>query len=157
MYSIPIDESVKSRFWSKIVIGSHDKCWPWKAAISKTGYGVMRINRMTVKAHRIPFLIKGEDIHGKFVCHKCDNPICCNPDHLFIGSCLDNVRDMHSKGRARKALGSQASNVKLKEDDIPKIRGLKGKMTQREIGILFGVGKNAIQAILSGKHWRHIV
>jgi hypothetical protein len=78
-----------------------DNCWGWKKAPLKTGYGALYIGQKRFSsAHRISWLLHRGDIpKGLFVCHKCDNRICTNPDHLFIGTHLDNMRDMVSKNR----------------------------------------------------------
>src|SRR5208282_4029505 len=87
--------------------------------------------------------------NGLFVCHKCDNPPCVNPDHLFLGTNKDNVDDMWNKGRGvmcAPSIGVDNVNAKLTDEDIPKIRILlaKGTLSQRKIGDLFGVTKRVI-------------
>jgi hypothetical protein len=89
-------EDEKTRFWNKVT--KTKKCWIWNAA-NKDGYG--RFGRKY--AHRISFEWHiGKIPEGLFVCHHCDNPSCVNPEHLFVGSNLDNVLDMISKGRNSK-------------------------------------------------------
>lgn len=94
------------RFWSKI--SKTNSCWTWIGKISTTGYGVMMIgsradnSRRYIKAHRISFFIHfGEIPDGMWILHKCDNPKCVNPEHLFAGTPKDNTQDMIKKGRAR--------------------------------------------------------
>ena len=99
----------EKRFWIKVNkngpihpdLGT--PCWLWKARINTSGYGYFK-SPVGDKAHRYSYTIgKGEIPDGLLVCHKCDNPPCTNPDHLFLGSHQDNMDDMHAKGRARAA------------------------------------------------------
>lgn len=92
------------QFWSKVDRRAPDECWPWIAkARNKHGYGVMRLRgeRRNVKASRYAWILTHGEIASRAlqVCHKCDNPSCCNPAHLFLGTALDNTRDMRSKNR----------------------------------------------------------
>jgi len=90
-------------FWSKVDIKGVDDCWEWTGYKDKNNYGVIKINgnRMPQKAHRIAFFLSGGIVtpEKQCICHHCDNPICCNPSHLFAGSIADNNRDMQMKGR----------------------------------------------------------
>jgi hypothetical protein len=87
------------RFWNKVERG--DGCWEWRGAKSRFGYGRFIVGRNNRLAHRVAWAAtRGEIPVGMNVCHRCDNPSCVNPDHLFLGTQRDNVRDMHEKGRA---------------------------------------------------------
>jgi hypothetical protein len=99
------------RFMSKVKIT--DKCWKWKGQICPTGYGNFWMNKKNHLAHRASYeIFKGPIPKGKLVCHMCDNTACVNPDHLFIGSHLENTHDMIRKGR------QVISPSKLKEKRI---------------------------------------
>lgn len=95
-------ENLESRYWPKVNVADNDQCWNW---VSKSkhpfGYGRMTAGRkVNLKAHQIAWCLEnGEIPEGKFVCHSCDNPSCCNHNHLFLGSQLQNVQDCISKGR----------------------------------------------------------
>jgi hypothetical protein len=135
-----------------------DCCWEWKGGKDKDGYGQMQIstgNKLT-KAHRVSWMVyKGDIPKGIKVCHKCDNPPCCNPDHLFLGTTKDNSADMTLKGRSTR--GSKNATSKLKDDDIPKIRQLISLgVTLTRIAKDFGVSVSTICEISKGKRWRHI-
>ncbi len=96
-HTVPLEE----RFWSKVDVRGEDECWNWQAAKDERGYGRVGTEPGSVAlSHRMAYqLHTGLAAEGKFVCHRCDNPSCCNPKHLFIGTPLDNNRDMYAKGR----------------------------------------------------------
>jgi hypothetical protein len=105
MNDVPITPRVRVRFWSKVVIQRGDGCWLWDGQSDNSkGYGRFGLDNKKYRkmpAHRASWLInRGSIPPGKFVCHKCDNPPCVRPDHLFLGTNLDNVRDMMRKGRS---------------------------------------------------------
>lgn len=89
-------------FWSKVdKSGDDDACWNWTAGKSSRGYGTFWDDVKTVSTHRYAYeLTHGEIPRGLFVCHKCDNPLCCNPSHLWLGTALDNTIDRMKKGRS---------------------------------------------------------
>lgn len=94
---VPPNKKSIDSFWS-YVDKSGDGCWPWTAGYSGPGYGVFH----SKGTHRVAYeLAYGEIPVGKLICHKCDNPACCRPDHLFVGTHKDNSQDMTKKGRAR--------------------------------------------------------
>lgn len=90
-----------SRFWSKIDVKGANECWPWKRSLrGSLGYGQFRIGDRICDAHRIALeLGKGPLKKGRYVCHSCDSPKCCNPRHLFAGTQKNNMDDMTDKGR----------------------------------------------------------
>jgi hypothetical protein len=96
-----------SRFWSKVdKSGGDDACWTWTASCNQHGYGRIKWRNKLVQSHRLAWQLKHGDIpEGLFVCHHCDNPKCCNPKHLFLGTNKDNQADMHRKGRGIRARG----------------------------------------------------
>lgn len=98
-YNTP--EALLRRFWSKVTKG--DGCWEWHGARFKQGYGILTIGGKSLLAHRVSVeLSTGKPIpEGMLVCHHCDNPPCVRPDHLFVGTDGDNVRDCVQKGRNR--------------------------------------------------------
>lgn len=93
------DPRLPSTFWSKVIPEPNSGCWLWLGERSAGGYGRLEIDGRRHRVHRmVAGLVACTD--GLFVCHRCDEPLCCNPDHLFIGTHTDNMRDMVSKGRA---------------------------------------------------------
>ena len=160
-----MEKSVTDRFNAKHT--KSDGCWHWTGAKTNQGYGSMRVGHKSVGAHRISYeLFKGliGDLH---VCHTCDNRICVNPDHLFLGTNADNVADRTSKGRGYRNLhltspltfkkGSTNHYAKLTETDIPKIRKMrKNGMTAKAIATKFSVSESTIGNVIYGNSWTHV-
>jgi hypothetical protein len=95
-----IQKSLKQRFWDKVGVANAQGCWPWIGAKMYYGYGKIRNHYKTVGAHRVSYELNvGKIPDGYCVLHKCDNPECVNPDHLFLGTQADNLKDMFKKGR----------------------------------------------------------
>jgi len=97
-YGRPLDDI--ERFWSYVNIGDLFSCWEWNGLLSKRGYGQYNINGKRILSHRLSYkLYYGELPDDKFICHKCNNPKCVNPFHLYAGTPKDNVADMIRAGR----------------------------------------------------------
>lgn len=151
-------------FWSKVNISDNPKeCWEWQGAKKPKGYGNVRIDNKYKTAHRVAFeLCNGAIPPGFIVCHTCDNPSCCNPSHLMLGTTKSNSADMLIKGRQKKkeyaARGSVNGNSKLTEAEVIKIREAysKQEMTQYELAKEYGVSQVAIGAVVRRETWRHI-
>lgn len=127
-------------------------CKEWVGSKSKSGYGLRRRKKgKTRYIHRITWIKKHGPIpDGMVVCHKCDNRLCYNLEHLFLGTHSENMKDMHDKGR-----GGDTS-VKLTEEDVIWIRANEGILTQGEMARTLGVDPATISRVLLRKTWRNI-
>jgi hypothetical protein len=147
--------TLEDRFWR--YVKKEEGCWRWLSYIDPQGYGRLNYNARPMLASRISYLIHfGEVPAGMAVCHKCDNPSCTNPDHLFLGTQADNVADMERKGRARKRgkPGTEHRQAKLTDQDVRDIRA--GGASDAANSIKYGVSRATIHAIRVGKTWRHV-
>jgi DNA-binding CsgD family transcriptional regulator len=152
--AIPPLTGLRSRvFWSRI--RRTTTCWLWQGGQFVSGYGQFSINGRGYLAHRVAFARTKGCPDGQCVCHSCDNRLCCNPDHLFLGTIADNNRDMVSKGRDRKACGASAGKAKLTEAEVHGIR--KSNESSRQLGRRLGVSHTTINQIRNGSIWRHLV
>lgn len=146
-----------ARFWPKVDKDGPEECWNWAAAKMPRGYGVFRFpGHNSGLAHRFAYQqFVGPIPEDLCVCHHCDNPSCVNPAHLFLGTQADNIRDMDEKGRRVRGdiRGEKNGLAKLRLEDIPAIRALRGKRTARQIGRIYGVTREAISSVLNGYSW----
>lgn len=159
--SITLTEKDIERFWSHVDEKDKDDCWEWQAYKSKKGYGSFGVKRNILLAHRISWIIaNGQIPKGKIIMHKCDNPPCVNPEHLFCGTPMDNMMDKMRKGRYKKGKivrGESHPISKLKKEDIPKIRNLYDQgISTHKIGKRFGVNSKTIWFIGKRIAWSHI-
>lgn len=151
------DGSEESRFWSKVSRLGPDECWEWRASRI---YGDMPYGRFSrpggkhVYAHRYSYeLHHGPIPERQLVLHRCDNPGCVNPAHLFVGTHQDNVDDMESKGRAHREWGN-----KLTEQNVIDIRNRYslGGIIMKDLAQEYGVSMVTIISIVKRRTWRHI-
>ena len=146
-------QRMAARFWAKVDKRGPDECWEWTGMRTVDGYGRIKFDRRRLVASRVLWEIThGENPGDKHVCHKCDNPPCCNPAHLFLGTPLDNVRDMLAKGRCKPPRGEDHAHARLADSQVREIRELlaAGEL-HRVIAARFGVHKSTISAISIGR------
>jgi len=133
-----------------------DGCWPWGMSTDGKGYGRFKVeSHFNAKAHRVAyFLHHGVDPLRKSVCHACDNPICCNPAHLFLGTHADNMADMAAKKRARSGENPGTRNARLSPNDLEFVRkSILAGMGNTEIAKHVPVSHAQISRIRLGKAW----
>ncbi len=148
------------RFWDKVDLRANiELCWVWMGSKTSQGYGHFKFNGKTEKAQRVSYHISSKTKLGNLqVLHKCDNPSCCNPNHLFLGTNADNVKDKMKKGRHRYAIGSNSYLSKIKEADVLEIRRLykEEHKGSTEISKLYSIKVAAVSHIIHNRTWKHL-
>jgi hypothetical protein len=154
----------EARFWKLVDRRGPNQCWEFKGSKGRNGYGQVWSYGKIIRTHRFSWTIHHGPIpDGMFVCHRCDNPSCVNPDHLFLGTHLENMADMTRKGRGRNSgEGRPGENNPchiLTEVDVLAIRNDPelSKLSQVEVGLRFGVSRQTVSDIRSGKRWRYLL
>lgn len=151
-------EEQKSKFWAQIRKGESWECWEWSGPKSPDGYGLVPPHRR-LRAHRVAWILaKGEPIpKGMCICHICDNPACCNPGHLWLGTQEENVKDMVVKSRQRPSRGERNGNAKLTEAQVRRIREMYTQSWSLDkLAAEFHVGPTTVWQIVRGTTWRHV-
>ena len=155
-----IDPVLVERFWSKVDKRGPEECWPWTNKPNGNGYGVFSMgggrychaSRYSMTLHLGRVLEPDE-----MACHHCDNRICVNPSHLFVGSQKDNMMDAARKGRTHRWSGARGGEgnprSKLTADQVAEIRQLRGKVRQIDLSRTYGVSRSHICGIQTGKFW----
>lgn len=133
-------------------------CWEWTGPLTVDGYGQLHISKIQFRAHRLSYIIhKGPIPDGLFVCHKCDNPACVRPGHLYAGTHKQNMRDKRIRGRSNTPVGSDNGQAKLTEGAVAQIKKmLAGGHAQCEIAKSFGVDPSLVSKIKHGVVWGHV-
>lgn len=154
-------------FWAKVQRGDPTECWEWTGyrinLYGKLTYGRLTVQQRQVVAHRMAWeLTHGDVPKGLFVLHRCDNPPCCNPDHLFLGTKKDNVADCAAKGRREppergheRLRGERHHLAKLTPQDVLAIRASVGE-SQAALAVRYGVAEAQIWRVIHRVNWAHI-
>lgn len=150
---------ISERFWSRVSVGLKLRCWNWRGVKDENGYGKFRMEGKTLRAPRVAFWLR----HGHWpenACHKCDNPTCCNPDHLFDGTRSDNMQDMVRKGRHLRGAprGEAHGSSVLTNEKVHQMRAIYalGETSISTIAKMFDCTFSTVQRVISRKSWRHI-
>lgn len=176
-----------NRFWSFVDIRTDDECWPWMGGRLPKGYGHFTFRRKAIKAHRLSYFINtGIDPNESIVCHKCDNPPCCNPGHLFAGTHKSNAEDRSAKGRSafgdknwtrkyperipkgndhwmakkphliRKGESTGIAKITAEIAKAIRERHVPLVVTARHLAEEFGTTKHIVQDVLRRRTWKHV-
>lgn len=147
----------QDRFWSKVrQVG---RCWEWQARERVNGYGRFRPASYAPKvlAHRFAYELLCGPADGLHVLHHCDNPLCVNPVHLFLGTNDDNVADKVAKGRQSCLAGERNPNAKLAPADVAEVKRLRaGGASRKAVAERFGITTAMVTLITRGRAWRSL-
>lgn len=159
----PNDENIITKFWEKVKFKTLQECWEWDAA-TRNGYGAIKINGFVLSAHRVSyFLTTGKDPEEKLVCHNCDNKLCVNPTHLFLGTHSDNSKDAYEKG-----IVTPPEGVTFKEGHAPTHRNLseskaktvkskiKSGLSLRQISEDLNIKYQTVRDISAGRSYANV-
>lgn len=152
-----IPARVKVRFHESYIPEPNSGCWLWVGSLMNMGYGTMSIDGKNKLAHRISYQIaRGSIPDGAYICHRCDNTFCVNPEHLFAGTQTDNMRDCAKKGRnvTPTHQGEDHSQSKLTNSDVLAIRSDKRRASA--IAATFNVSRVNVWLIKTRRAWGHL-
>lgn len=153
------------RFWEKVLLPTVERgCWDWTGSLTKGGYGRFVAGNgdtavshgRIVLAHRLVLQAKlgRELVRGEAALHRCDRPCCVNPDHIWLGSQLENIADRNAKGRQARQKGEAHGRSKLTDAAVVAIRSDPRPQTQ--IAAEYGVGQTIISQVKRRESWRHV-
>lgn len=149
----PVRPTIEERFWAKV--DKSGDCWVWTGGGDRESYGVFKSTRMT-KAHRYSWELHfGPIQNGLWVLHRCDNPPCVRPDHLFLGTHEENMADMRAKGRSQR--GERCHAAKLTEPEAKEVilAVTRGERSE-DIARRFGVSRSTVSMVATGKTWTYL-
>ncbi len=153
------DEDRASKFWK--FVEKTAECWNWNGA-TRDGYGLFSLAIGSRNAHRYSWVLHNGIIPDQLqVLHRCDNRLCVNPSHLFLGTLQENMTDRNNK--TRQARGEAAGRARLTSDQVRAIRALRegtnyiGWGRAKEIAEQYGISKHTLGSIWSGRSWKHLL
>jgi hypothetical protein len=146
-------KEIEQKFWANVNKDTENGCWEWTGIkLQSGGYGRFRFDGIDWRAHRLSVILDGHDPTGLYVCHHCDNPICVNPAHLFLGTHQDNMRDKMEKGRA------SGGGKKLRKLTDEQIRYVKDSpLSSRKLSAELDITHTCILQIRRGNTYREVV
>lgn len=149
--------NTEETFWSRVQQG--DGCWMWQGGRFTRGYGEFRYHKRNWLAHRLAWtFVHGPVPDGLFVCHHCDEPACCRPAHLFLGTPADNSADMAGKGRSISLPGTRSPSARFSADQVRAMREryAKGGTSHHALAQEHGVTAMAIWRMVTGRTYRDV-
>lgn len=154
MAKIGRPQNTEADFWPLVTAGKHNECWHFEGTLDRDGYGKFRLIPEGL-AHRVMYRLRvGVIPTGVHVLHTCDNPRCCNPSHLFLGSPSVNMQDMWDKKRHRRLVGENNNHAKLTSAKVTDIRNrYSSGETQVSLAKEFNVSQSNISEIVLRKIW----
>lgn len=158
------------RFHTKYVKNGPSGCWEWVAGKFDSGYGMFSAicgvnyrsdtqRKKTMSSHRVSWMIhnKASIPDGQLICHHCDNRACVNPEHLYLGTHLDNNRDTIRRNRGNRSVGSECSWSKVTEEDVLEILNHEyGRGANKALSKKFGISQSQVSHIRRGHRWPHM-
>ena len=151
----------EKRFWLHVTILGPDDCWPWMSSTHKFGHGYFNVSPKAKNhyAHRVAKMLDLGKVLDKSetVRHSCDNPPCCNPKHLIVGTKKQNTEDMLSRGRCSAGNKHYNSKITNEQSDWARKVYSKKEMTQQQIGKVLGISQSAVSRILSNKRYKKVL
>lgn len=152
------------RFWSCVSVGPASECWLWKRGRSPKGYGQfaytpVKYKQVMRRAHRVALMLSGQIVRDHdMVLHACNNPPCCNPNHLRVGTAEDNWADRHGNGMCSGGVpqGSAHGQAKLTEEVVRKMRLRHPDATIKSLADKYGVGRRTASDAIRGVTWKHV-
>ena len=148
-----------SEFWNFVdQSAGENACWPWTAGRNKAGYGKFNCSSVRYTAHRVAWKLTHGVLDEEIcVLHQCDNPPCCNPTHLFLGTRADNAADRDTKGRTNPPRGERKGAAKLTEDAVGDLRNRRANGESfSSLAKRFGVSEQTAWTVATRRAWTHV-
>lgn len=146
------------KFWTQVDVKGLNDCWEFQGKLDDRGYGYFNVGPHQVLAHRVAYVyIYGLMPEKLYVCHRCDNPKCSNPFHLFLGTPSDNIQDMLRKKRNNPARGERSGKAVLSEANVIRMRRMyREGVSQKDLALTFGISRKQISCIVNRVQWAHV-
>lgn len=157
MVELIVTSKRQALFWQNVDRRGPDECWPWLRARTRKGYGSTAFYGETCNAHRAAYLFTfGAVEPNRDICHHCDNPPCCNPSHLFVGTRRDNMADKAAKGRSVRGERHRAARLTADQVREMRVRAASGE-AYVSLAHFYGIARQNIRSICLRRLWRHVV